>query len=65
MSSTSTTIYTTTSTARPEPPIIDETETETDDKLQKCDVEGLPSSKEEGKKQLEELVTYADFQFLI
>ena len=59
-------MYTTTSTAYP----LQERTTEdpfeydlfTDDPLQDCQIDGLPSSKEDGKRQLEELVLYAKLE---
>ena len=57
----STTMYSTTSTARPTTTTTVSTttmETSTKDPLSKCQIEGLPSSKEDGKKELEELLEY-------
>ena len=56
---TPTTIYTTTSTARPTTTTTTTTvtvATSTEDPLNKCQIEGLPSSKEDAMKELEELV---------
>ena len=60
---TPTTIYTTTSTARPTTTITSKyttpsRRTTTEDPLQKCNVAGLPTTIEIGIKELEELVKY-------
>ena len=57
-----TTVYSTTSTARPTSTTTVTTttmEASTEDPLTKCKIDGLPSSKEDGKKELEELLEYA------
>ena len=56
-----TTMYSTTSTARPTTTTSVTTttiETSTKDPLSKCQIDGLPSNKEDGKKELEELIEY-------
>ena len=57
---TPTTIYTTTSTARPTTVSVrystSSRRTTTEDPLQACQVAGLPSSKEKGKREIEELL---------
>ena len=59
---TPTTFYTTTSTARTTTVSVRSTtpsrRTTTEDPLQECQVAGLPSSKEKGMREIEELIKY-------
>ena len=54
--SMSTTPYSTTSTTRPPTTTSTTTTTTTEDPLLKCKINGLPSSEEEGKQTLDDLV---------